>query len=668
MVVPQLLKRCCVRYRGLVAVPPVARLFRCSYASSACHRPHPWRTGSSLSGTISSSLCTSVAAASRTAQRGSCGHFPPGVQSRWWWCNGGNLSTVPQTCPPPLFSSRAFAAEKKVSNKGCNSISDDDDDDNDEGHDDDDVHSVEGVDSSVPCPASDLIESRDEGVVEAVAAGVLFGGDHGGVHRLWGVTAVASQENPPSGHHHEQQQQVVAGGSAKRDYVVTKSVLQDSPLRDRLVEQLERYGLALRVMESPPDTGAPDAKRDAARELGELSAVASSFMAFADVMRQAVDLVELWEDLDGEAILARGDTDGDSVEMAVSVQEEMAALRPAAMRLHNAVVGTLVPADDEDDADALMELHAAAGGSEAGLFAAELLAMYGKLVRQYGAERGFRATVTKCMRVDGSGSGGVATTPAGSASDGLAADGGGGGGGSLPAAGELPDGAVRSATLIVRGRGAYAWLRSEAGVHRVQRVPKTETQGRVHTSTVSVAVFPSAGHDANSAAAAALKGSRRKRFREVPPVDPSEVRVDVYRASGPGGQHVNKTSSAVRLTHLPSGLVVTSQDDRSQIRNKASAMRVLAERLYARKGEAYRAARAKEKNEMVGSGQRSHRIRTYNWAQDRVTDHRVPSQEGGTVYGMDAVMAGRSILLGLVDTLSAMRKQDRLEFLLSGRS
>ncbi len=235
----------------------------------------------------------------------------------------------------------------------------------------------------------------------------------------------------------------------------------------------------------------------------------------------------------------------------------------------------LLPRDAADERSAILEVRPAAGGDEAGLFAAELFRAY----QRYAESRGWRFEV---LDYDESGLGGI-----------------------------------KGATAEIAGRGVFARLKFESGVHRVQRVPATEAQGRIHTSTVTVAVLPEA--------------------EEVDvQVNEGDLRIDTYRASGAGGQHVNKTDSAVRITHLPTGIVVTMQEEKSQHKNRAKAMKVLRARLYDAQRTAADSARAADRKSQVGTGDRSERIRTYNFPQGRVTDHRI----GLTLHKIDRVMLG----------------------------
>ena len=235
----------------------------------------------------------------------------------------------------------------------------------------------------------------------------------------------------------------------------------------------------------------------------------------------------------------------------------------------------LLPRDAADERSAILEVRPAAGGDEAGLFAAELFRAY----QRYAESRGWRFEV---LDYDESDLGGI-----------------------------------KGASAEIAGRGVFARLKYESGVHRVQRVPATETQGRIHTSTVTVAVLPEA--------------------EEVDvQINDADLRIDTYRASGAGGQHVNKTDSAVRITHLPTGIVVAMQEETSQHKNRAKAMKVLRARLYDAQRHAADSARAADRKSQVGTGDRSERIRTYNFPQGRVTDHRI----GLTLHKIDRVMLG----------------------------
>jgi peptide chain release factor 1 len=270
---------------------------------------------------------------------------------------------------------------------------------------------------------------------------------------------------------------------------------------------------------------------------------------------------------------------------------DIARLDPAIDALAAELHDLLVPRDPHDDRDAIVEIRAGTGGDEAGLFAGDLYRMYTRFAERHG----------------------LAVDPI-SVSEGNL-------------------GGVREAIFAVRGQDAYGLLRWESGVHRVQRVPATETQGRIHTSAATVAVLPEA--------------------EEIDVrLEPNELKIDVFRSSGPGGQSVNTTDSAVRITHLPTGIVVQQQDQKSQLQNKIKAMEVLRARLLDRMISEQEAARARERRTMVGTGDRSAKIRTYNFPQSRVTDHRLQL----SVYNLADVLDGR------IDPLvEAARMQSRQE-------
>jgi len=253
----------------------------------------------------------------------------------------------------------------------------------------------------------------------------------------------------------------------------------------------------------------------------------------------------------------------------------------------------LLPKDPNDDRSVIVEVRAGTGGDESALFAADLFKMY----QRYAEAKRWRVDVMNSH--------------------------------------ETGIGGFKEITFAVEGKGAYSRLKYESGVHRVQRVPETESQGRIHTSAATVAVLPEAD---------AVEVN----------IGADDIRVDVFRSTGPGGQGVNTTDSAVRLTHIPTGLVVTCQDERSQIKNRAKAMRVLQARLLARAEEEAAADRADRRRSMIGSGDRSERIRTYNFPQNRVTDHRV----GLTLYRLGEVLGGD--LDEVVDALSAADREKML--------
>lgn len=291
-----------------------------------------------------------------------------------------------------------------------------------------------------------------------------------------------------------------------------------------------------------------------------------------------------------EILLADSAIDAEMREMARDELQDLKRLLP---ELHNRIQILLLPKDAADEKNAIIEVRAGTGGEEAALFAADLFRMY----QRYSELRGWRFEV---MSINETGLGGF-----------------------------------KEATANIAGQGVFARLKFESGVHRVQRVPETEASGRIHTSAATVAVLPEA-EDVDVQ------------------IDEKDLRIDVYRSSGPGGQSVNTTDSAVRITHLPTGIVVTQQDEKSQHKNRAKAMKILRARIYDLERSRAAAERAADRKSQVGSGDRSERIRTYNFPQTRVTDHRVNL----TLHKLDRVLGGE--LDEVLDALVANDQANRL--------
>jgi len=302
------------------------------------------------------------------------------------------------------------------------------------------------------------------------------------------------------------------------------------------------------------------------REFAELGPVVAAITAYRAVTTEIAGLQALLEDAATDA------------EMRAIAAEEKPALEVRRAKLEQELRVALLPKDAMDDRNVILEIRAGTGGDEASLFAGDLYRMY----ERYAAKQGWKVEVI-------------------SASEGSV-------------------GGYKEIIAELRGRGAFAKLKFESGVHRVQRVPDTEASGRIHTSTATVAVLPEA-EDVDII------------------INDADLRIDTMRAGGAGGQHVNKTESAIRVTHIPSGIVVTMQEDRSQHRNKAKAMAVLRSRLYDHERQKHDAARAAERRGQVGSGDRSERIRTYNFPQGRVSDHRINL----TLYKLPQIVEGEAL-------------------------
>ncbi len=347
---------------------------------------------------------------------------------------------------------------------------------------------------------------------------------------------------------------------------------------DRLLQRHQdlRDALASHTMADPSDFA------KLSKEYADLSEVAETI---SHLRKQQHDLKE------AELLAHDNSLDVDMRELAHQEWQNLKELIP---NLEHQIQLLLLPKDADDDRSAILEIRAGTGGEEAGLFASDLLRMY----QRYAALKGWKFELLN------------------STDTGL--------------------GAIREASASITGKGVFARLKFESGVHRVQRVPQTEASGRIHTSAATVAVLPEV-EDVDIQ------------------IDEKDLQIDVYRASGAGGQHVNTTDSAVRITHIPTGVVVTQQDERSQHKNKAKAMKILRARLYEAERLRQERERAASRKNQVGSGDRSERIRTYNFPQGRVSDHRINL----TLYKIDPILAGEA-LDEIIDALISHDQAEKL--------
>jgi peptide chain release factor 1 len=349
-------------------------------------------------------------------------------------------------------------------------------------------------------------------------------------------------------------------------------------IRRRLERTADRRAEIERMLSDPAVIAKPEKFRDLSVEFARIEPLVRAFERYRERERQLAA---------AEAMAA--DKDPAVREMA---RQEAAELAAAAATDETDLQQMLVPPDPLDDHDVFLEIRAAAGGNEAAIFAGDLFRMYSR----YAERRGWTVELLSESRGE--------------------------------------HGGYREVISRIAGRGVYARLKFESGTHRVQRVPATESQGRIHTSTCTVAVLPEVDEV------------------ETVEINPAELRVDTYRSSGAGGQHVNKTDSAVRITHLPTGIVVECQDERSQHKNRARAMSLLRARLLAAERERASAEKARTRKLQVGTGDRSERIRTYNFPQGRLTDHRIEL----TLYRLDDIING-----DLDEVMDALLREHRAE-------
>lgn len=348
----------------------------------------------------------------------------------------------------------------------------------------------------------------------------------------------------------------------------------------------KRYNELNNKLYDPTVAADPEQYQKIMKEFKDIEPIVEEYKVY----KQSKSIIE-------ESLELLNDSDSDK-EMKELAEEELAQARITMAESQQNIKILLLPKDPNDDRNVIVEIRGGAGGEEAALFCAVLYRMYS----MYAEKRGFKTEILNANETD--------------------------------------IGGFKEISFMVNGQGAYSRLKFESGVHRVQRVPETETQGRIHTSTVTVAVLPEA-EDVELE------------------INPADLQIDTFRSSGAGGQHINKTESAIRITHLPTGTVVECQDERSQYKNKDKAMKVLKSRLLQAKRDEQARAVAQERKSQVGTGDRSERIRTYNYPQSRVTDHRI----GLTLYKLDEVVNGNldEVIDPLITAYRAEQLQEGLE-------
>ncbi len=330
-------------------------------------------------------------------------------------------------------------------------------------------------------------------------------------------------------------------------------------LKEKLSPFIQRYEEINKLLSSPEITSDIKKMTELSKEQSDIEPIVQKAKEYLGVL-QAIE--------ENKALI-------DDEELGELAKEELTELEPKKTELEEQIKLLLVPKDPNDEKDIYLEIRAGTGGEEAALFAADLFKAYAR----YAEKKGWKTQIVSSSESD--------------------------------------TGGYKEIIAKIKGQGVYSRLKYEAGTHRVQRVPQTESQGRIHTSAVTVAIMP-----------------------EVDDVDvqinPNDLKIDVYRSSGCGGQSVNTTDSAVRITHIPTGIVVAMQDEKSQHKNKEKAMKVLKARIFEKRMREQQEALAKDRKEQVGSGDRSERIRTYNYPQNRITDHRI----GLTLYKLEEIMQG----------------------------
>jgi len=354
-------------------------------------------------------------------------------------------------------------------------------------------------------------------------------------------------------------------------------------LLDKVAAVERRYEELNSLMADPAVATDPARLAELAREQSEIEEIVTVYRTYRGAEAELADARRLAED----------EADPELAELASAEVERLtAAQAEREARLHL----LLLPRDPLDDKNVIVEIRAGTGGDEAALFAGDLFRMYARWAENHG------------YKIE------------------------------MLSHNETGVGGFKEVIFQVRGHGAYSRLKYESGVHRVQRVPVTEAQGRIHTSTATIAVLPEAGEV------------------EVE-ISPNDVRIDVFRATGPGGQSVNTTDSAVRVTHLPTGIVVSCQDEKSQLQNRIKAISILRARLYQAEQERLHAERSEARRSQVGTGERSEKIRTYNFPQNRVTDHRI----GKTVYNLPGVLNGH--LDEFIEELATTEQTEKLQLI-----
>jgi len=349
---------------------------------------------------------------------------------------------------------------------------------------------------------------------------------------------------------------------------------------DQLNHVVERYEELHRLLADPAIVTDPRLLQEYGRELAGLDELVTTYREYRQAERQFAEAGELLT--------------SDDAELAAMAAEEHAALQGRLAELEESLKRLLVPQDPNDERNVIVEVRAGTGGDEAAIFAADLFRMY----TRYTEAQGWKVELMNTHPND--------------------------------------VGGFKEVIFEIRGQGAYSQLKYESGVHRVQRVPVTESSGRIHTSTATVVVLPEMGEV------------------EVE-IRPEDIRIDIFRAAGHGGQGVNTTDSAVRITHLPTGIIATCQDERSQLQNKAKALAVLRARLYAAAEEKRLQELGEKRLSQIGTGERAEKIRTYNYPQDRVTDHRL----GRNFSNLPGIMNGN--LSDLIEALTLQDQTERLE-------